>query len=396
MSVLRRVSFVPFEIGCSVTRDRVESLSKSLARSMPGVTVSTSEWAERLLPRGAHALEIKESTRVVLDPTGFGLILYEVDLDVESIEAEAVTDAIMARRDFHGAVCQGEHELAALCQLVREASLMQLSRRDRGRARPNLWSHPPYVLSIYFLHINKEPSSDMTTDLRRCIASLLEPTRVEETTRDGPLETQRMRLSKAIREFPSVSHVTQEASIDHSVDTLALASWAGLVVACAGASPHRQRQYESVEIRAQLTWSIAHYLRQWAGSVVDGDDADIAALTAFETGALPRLRNLANLSTGTTRQAGIFRAVSETSELDREIDTAEATLRLAHLAHDHRRAESRRRAERAIEILLAFLALSQVLPLVTKQPMIEAPDWLIALGVATVVSLFVRWQWRRG
>jgi hypothetical protein len=235
----------------------------------------------------------------------------------------------------------------------------------------------------------------MTDEFRRCIASLLEPTRVEEATHEAPPDNRLERLTKAINEFPILTHVTTDASIDHSVDTVAFASWAGLVVACTEALPYRQRQYESVEIRAQLTWSVAHYLRQWADSVVDGDDADIIALSAFETKALPRLRNLANLSTGTTRQAGIFRAVSETSELDREIDTAEATLRLAHLAHDHRRAESRRRAERAIEILLAFLALSQVLPLFAEQPMVKAPHWTIVVGVVVVIGLIVRWQLRR-
>lgn len=355
------------------------------------------DWSARLLPRGTTALLSDSGHRIALDPSGFGLCLSTEEVSLEGgFNAASVAEIIRTRRTFHSEVCSGFHELADLCLALREAATECLSRAELRRCRPHLWRTPPYVLSIYFLETGAPLNDWLNDETRRCLGSLLEPTRLEESVRHLPKEEQRRALSRSIRTNGPVDAVESGRSIDHSVDTLAFASWAGLVVASESSNDGRRLQYEGLEIRAQLAWSIAHYLRSWADAIADGDEDDIIALNRVEAKAMPRIRNLARLSTGTTRQAGIFEAISATAGLEREIETAERTLELAHRSYEYRIAERNERYNRAIEVLLALVAVSQVLPLVADQPMIRASPLAVVSGLSLLVALILYWQRTRG
>lgn len=389
---LQRVSLVPFELGCGTSPAVIESLvdGDPADRLEP----CSPDWSVRLLPRGTKTFRSGDH-RLVIDPMGFGICLDMHEQSLDGFDSLAAARTIRARRQFHSDICSGKHHIADRCHNLRATASATLHQSEKRSARPMLWESPPYVLSMFFLEVAADLDECLTPEFRRRIAALLEPTRLEERVNGEDAGDHETALAAAIDRYSDIDTVERKRSVDHSVDTLALASWAGLVVVSERDAASRRVQYEGLEIRAQLAWSVAHYLRQWADAVAGGDHDDIVALNKLESKALPRIRNLAHLSTGTTRQAGIFRAISETAGLDREIETAERTLDLAHKAHSHAMTERNHRFNRAIEVLLALVAVSQILPLISDQPMVELPDWIIVIGLGILIVGMVWWQQSR-
>lgn len=382
-AIVRRISYTPFNV-CrtpdSATLDAITSHG-SLER------LERHPWSTRLVPQTVRAWA-GVGTVVALDVTGIGLVVRSEETLLADFGPESAAQLIVDRRNAHRAASSGNEPSAALCADLQQCvRTVRAQRKERQRLRPQLWGSPPYVLSTYFV-VPSCRLGALENDQRKAVAGLLEPTRFEEAGAGELAHGVDLKSAIAARlRETECEHVAIGNSIDHSVDTLALASWAGLVVVCEQDLLHRQRQYEALEVRAQLAWATAHYLREWAELSTREDAHQIVRLSEFETATVPRLRNLAHLSTGSTRQSGIFDAIVKTSGLNAEIEIASATLELAHRLHDYRSNERRRRLNHSIELLLGVVAIGQIIPLFVETPVWRAPGWLILSLLALAALL---------
>lgn len=385
MFAITRVSLVPFDLRGSFATATLDSFVDLGLRPM-----SQSPWVERLLGSRPSVYEADENRFVLISQQGLGLCLRRESRSIESLANHNDIAEILVNRDqHHRSIQDNSHCDTQLFVGLRDRLSNALHRRD---LRPDVWPCSPYTLSFFYLPV---PAAGVLTgdEERRGLFALLEPSQVRRRDKSGVTdevdECASLISSLNLRRFNE-----EYKDCDVKVGSFALCSWAGMVAFDEHAAD--LAYYETLEIRLQMAWMRATYIRRWAEMALVESSLEADRLSKVASEVTPMMRQARRLIDGTasSRDQRLFDELVRTSDLEREIEGAEQAVADVRDQIEVARSRVRRRYDLTVESLLLLLATLQVVPLVTEVP-IARLDSIWLAGGAAVLGLFAAFRINR-
>jgi hypothetical protein len=383
-----RVSLSPFD-----TRLDFKDVHRSFCDVAGFSEADEHPWVDRLL--GERPFTFVDSTDhlLLLSRQGFGLNLRRSSSSIASLSDHAgISDAIIDRAQYHREVRSGVHADARIISRLKDHVTAGLDKRDRKHLRPDIWTAPPYTLSFFYLPTAARDLLDCPEALQG-LAALLEPSQVlasELADKDNDASSCQTLIGSI-----NVDRLRDRfRDSDIKAGSATFCSWAGIVVFDSHGTD--LAYFESLEIRLQLAWLKATFVRKWAELLLVEQSLEPDKLTRFAGEVTPILRQSHRLidATASTRDQRLFDELIETSELAREIAGAEEALNDVRAQIDLARESSRRRYNQTIEALLFILAVLQVLPLIYDVPLLRLRPWTVLPVIATFITLAMVKSWR--
>ncbi len=299
----------------------------------------------------AHLLEVENDIfhydatgiefNLYITKSGFGIIQYEERQEFEGdfLNLEATANLVERRREFHRSICatNSKHEIIATAK--------QFTKILAAGKHPKLAN---YVFSYFAFSLNEElPKIDVTwlknqpsKDFQKYVWALLHPSRFSGNTKEM---IENFQLTDD--DFMQL----EKGDIDPKINVLGLASWSSLLIFAPreseGATNFRDilALYESMEVRTQLAWSIAHMIEKDCQEELNLDR---------ETGVLDSHRKSLSLLTNFSeipnadvsgRDRKIWDGLRETSSLELQINSAKEVY---ELLDDREKGKAGKNAER--------------------------------------------------
>lgn len=378
-----RISISPFDFGREISRDhRVVCATHALE------AVSTIAWHPRLLGENPVVYSDNSDYFVVIFADGFGLNIRRFRYDINLAQPASVATILIDRANHHRLCRNGTHD--DVQRLLKIRSSFDACSPRGERLRPLLWTTVPYTFS--FFYIGGSLAGHRTQAYDANIAALLEPSRVltSELLDDG--HSREEACTQKIIKLKGHLSIDDMANCDIRSDSTLLASWASLVMFD---SYNDSLAYlESLEMRLQNCWLRAHFIRRYADSLLDERRPEPAHLTDFTRQVRPLLRQSQRLidAATSTRDQTIFDRLCDTSDLTREIQSAEDAIEDVQTNVTALNSRRIKYYDTSVQALLILLALAQLVPIFFKVPLIPTPDIYAvipaALGLMIVLGLF--------
>lgn len=350
-----------------------------------------------------------------LERRGFGVLVDRLATDARLSEHDGVVRLLEQRKRLHEEVRQETHPLAELV-----ASLCDRVESRLGKsARRSLWKGVPYVFTFYVDEdyntrdvVERTPSSNPLVNLTRLppclsnrdtatlqgILALSEPSRIGiGDTEIRPLtESEPGRTRELVGRVSGLEVKDMPPDIDINDAVYCGATWASLVVVGLDGEPGSTiHTYELLEVRTQIAWLAAHLVRRWCEKGYAQQEAiSSTEVDEIRWQVIPLLREARRLSDAgmSTRHAGVFRGLKQTSGLDQEIEAAEDTLQWSVEAAERAERRQGRRYKLAVELLLGVIAVLQLATLVSDVPLVSLPRWaafVILVAFASALALVI-------
>lgn len=383
-----RVALSPFD-----TRFEFCDLHRSCCRLAGFSEVDEHPWVDRLLGERPFAFVESNDRLLLFSKQGFGLNLRRSSSSIGSLADHAgIARVLVERAQHHRAVRNGIHTDTKVIGQIKHHVATRLQKRGRDHLRPDIWKAPPYTLSFFYI-----PGSahDLLNgpDALQGLSALLEPSQVlvsELVDKDN--EAGACHRLIATLDVERVRDRLRDSDIKAGSTTFC--SWAGIVIFDGHGT--ELPYFESLEIRLQLAWLKATFVRKWAELLLVEQSLESDKLTRFAGEVTPLLRQTHRLidATASTRDQQLFDELIETSELVREIAGAEEALNDVRSQIELARESSRRRYNQTIEALLFILAVLQALPLIYDVPLLRLRSWTVLPVLAFLVILAIIKSWR--
>jgi hypothetical protein len=379
---ITRVSLTPFDLRGNIPTDKMKEISLALCGNS-----LLSVGRQHLTEPGLAVLPIDQSHTIVLSPDGFGLsIEREVTVFKGLEDFPSIAQLLINRGSHHRDIRMSQGVGAVGVGQIKE--VLRKSTKKHEIVRPPIWEASPYAFSFFYIEQSAERLLTSSA-AEQGLSALLEPSQLN-TSSSGNSELEAQSLAKSISNLNAESLLTKYHDVDIKAGCVALCSWAGIVFF--DDSGLDLEYFETLEIRLQFAWLRAHFVRTWAESV-DSQGKQTAELIEYGQQTRPLLRKSRRLinSTVSTRDEKLFAELVRTSELSREINSAEDALFDVEERIKNQQDTSRRKYDRTIEALLLILAVLQVIPLLIETPFAQlTPRWLPVIAGPLMVLLWIR------
>lgn len=379
--IIERTSLSPFDLGCTPS----PSVTSVLADAGYHLR-KTAPWSRKYVGTDVRAYEHACGHRVGLASDGFGLFIHHDRAEVRNLEDhEAIASLLVDRDRHHSQITDGSH---AHANVVRQ--MLSAAKARQSTRRPEIWHPFPYTLS-FFLVDRAAANCLGSDDAKRGLSALLEPSQVRPNE-NRDLHISRQESCGLISEL-NPSLLQQYVDADLRAGATVLCSWAGFVAFNSGTVA--REYYESLEVRLQFAWCRAFFVRRWAELALSRGDQS-TDLLSLSTSVRPLLRTSQRIidAAASTRDQKLFDELVRTSDLEREIRSAEQAVDDVEKLVDRRVSQQQAASNFVLENLLLVLAVLQVLPLIFAAPLVELSPWWIA-PIAGAVGIFVFWRHRR-
>ena len=383
MVQITRISISPFDFGRVISQDHGD-----ICATHDLEAVSPIAWYSRLLGETPVVYSDNPDYFIAISADGFGLNIRRFRYDISLVQPASVAPLLVDRANHHRLCRDGTHD--DVQRLLKVRSSFDACSPRGERLRPLLWPTPPYTFSFFYIGAGLASHRTQTYDAN--IAALLEPSRVLTSelldAGNSPVDV----CAQQITKLKGHLSIDDMANCDIRSGSTLLASWAGLVMFD---SYNDSLSYlESLEMRLQNCWLRAHFIRRYADSLLDERRPEPTHLTNFTRRVRPLLRQSQRLidAAASTREQTIFDKLCETSDLTREIQSAEDAIEDVQTNITALNSRRIKYYDTSVQALLILLALSQLVPIFFKIPLIDTPNTYAvipaALGLMIVLGLF--------
>ena len=375
---------MPFDLRTTVD----DSTAECFARQELDLLVAPP-WNEKLMGYRPSVYEGKQDHFVAVSKHGLGLNIRREKHQIGSLgDHDDVARVIVARDRHHRAIQNDSHGDVGLIRNLR-SDLLQVV--DRRRVRPEVWAKSPYTFSFFYIPASAS-SAIQSDEERRGLFALLEPSQVRRRESASPAD-EVPECARLIRDLSLRNLEENYRDSDVKVGSYVLCSWAGVVAFDEHCCD--MEYFESLEIRLQMSWMHANFIRQWAELSLTENELEPAKLSKIATDVRPIMRQAKRVIDGTasSRDQQLFDEMVRTSDLAREIEGAEQAVSDVQEQIEVAQSATRRRYDLTVETLLLLLAALQIVPIVMKVPVAEVSAWWL-LSIAVVLVAFVVFRFR--
>ena len=378
---LIRVSLVPLELYEYRLREKFEQSLSSGAHLIPLHSGSLDHTFQELCdfsPKVFKANKHLGTTLLALHGSSACLIAIEA-LDDWEPTLSAVASELQTRRALHRDTLQDQDEVFGI--RLTEALSPARAAGYRVKAR--------YVFSFYIYRPDYKPDETELSILKL----LAEPSLLDlddmlssrvgtgVPLTDGPLEP---KVRRALDDIPDV---------DLAPDVTTWITWASIVCVDCSVARRQAKTFDllvALETRLQIVWNRCQSFSNLADAILTGRTRRFKGVNDFFWGLARTFDDAQGVlaATSSSRANKLFAAMIATSALEKEIGRLAGKVELLNRYLVSRNLKRDARYRKTIEVLLFFAALSQVVPLFFRLPLLQSElTGQVALGVVTILGL---------